>query len=41
MDAKAVGITAVYQEDGLSLQAFSLAVPNIMTQLLILLCICS
>lgn len=34
MDAKAVGITALYQEDGLSLQVFSLEVHQVMAQLL-------
>lgn len=41
MDAKAAGITAVYHKDGLSLQAFSLEVHYIMTQLSIPLLICS
>lgn len=41
MDAKAAGVTAVYHKDGLSLQAFSLEVHYIMTQLSIPLLICS
>lgn len=41
MDAKAAGITAVYHKDGLSLQAFSLELHYIMTQLSIPLLMCS
>lgn len=41
MDAKAVGIIAAYQDDGLSLQALSLEVHYVVTQLSIPLWICS